>query len=99
MVSSNQLEAGKRWIEAKFMEIAQELGITVSGLEWRESVADFDHLQMSLLYVISESSHAETFDRKDIDHCPADRVVQGRLATQIKKALEPSSPRPKRIGF
>lgn len=99
MVSSNRLEAGKQWIGAKFMEIAQKLGISVSSLEWRESVVDFDHLQMSLLYVISASSHVETFDRKDIDNCPVDRAVQARLGAQIKKALEPSSPRPKRIGF
>jgi len=102
-----QLEQGKQWVirtvkaEAKVLDIEIELAWgTGAGPQTHYWKAKDRHSRYHLL-ITYEGKTGDTlsFDRCDLEDCPADNSVQRKLKDQIRKHLRKLAGSDKKIGF
>ncbi len=84
--TEEQVEQGKKWVEDKFQDLAQQHNLPVKQLEWG---ADIDYqLRHSLVISTEAGAETEKFYEQDLADCPADLTVKAKLETKLSVLVE-----------
>ncbi len=84
--TEKQLEQGKKWVEDKLRELAQEYKVPIKQLEWR---LDIDYqLRLSLEISTDDKPQIEKFYELDLTDCTVDDKVKARLEKKLVIIVE-----------
>ena len=98
-MSNEEIEAGKNWVEKMLSQHAQDLGLTIRGLEWGWGAGDFDNNRLTLSFSVDTKRCIEKFSVDDLADVPNTRSVQVELNNLLKKLVESSLEQSKKTGF
>jgi hypothetical protein len=97
---TSEVENGKEIVGAILLEVARQLGLTLSEVEWFRGTDDFDHGRLTLAFLAPDRTrHLLKFSIENLEDAPADNHVQASLRAQVNQALADLVPPPRRIGF
>ncbi len=87
-MSVEQLESGKRWVEAKLADVARENGVIVTSLEWGRGEGDFEVDRLSLAYRVEGKRRVEKFYEDSLENAVNDNTVRSELEVRIKNLIK-----------
>jgi hypothetical protein len=99
-MTTDQIEAGKKWVQQTIMKLAAEYAVTIDNLEWRVSNKDFDRAMLSIAIFIKNERQIEKFSEENLSDCPKSPDVREELESRLRNLIRSkSSQSGNKIGF
>ena len=100
MSESSEVQTGKGIVTTMLMEVAADLGLTVSEVGWGKGTGDFDNSRFSLAFRTTDGKrHLIRFSIEDLEDVSGDKTVRGELRVRVRERLQQLVPRSRRIGL